>query len=181
MKAGLIALFVIGLVAIGVGAQTWAYFSDTETSSGNYIEAGTLDLTVNGALSVTQSVDEGDGVAPGDSGTQYIAVRNAGTVNGHLYVTISNVQVTENTPGTVNSGTWDIRDAVILTIYDTAGNAVITDTLSNLENQQLNLGSLNPTDDPVQIRVDWQIDSNADNGIQGDSVTFDMNFELDQS
>ncbi|ASJ01772.1 hypothetical protein A3L09_00090 [Thermococcus profundus] len=180
MKAGLIALFVIGLVAVGVGAQTWAQFSDTETSSGNTITAGTLILDVGDSFSVTTSTD-GDGVAPGDSGTKSITVQNIGSVNGHLYVTIKNVQVTDNPQDVDPAGTWDIRDAVILTIYDTSGNAVTTDTLRNLENQQLDLGDLDPDDGQVQIQVGWQIDSNADNGIQGDSVSFDMEFYLEQS
>ncbi|WP_297091176.1 TasA family protein [Thermococcus sp.] len=179
MKGALLSLVLVGMVVMGLGAGTWAYFSDTETSSGNYIMAGTLDLSVNGAGSVTQSVD-GDGVAPGDSGSWTIAVSNDGTVDGHLYVTISNVNPAENTPNSVDSGTWSIENAVILTIYDTSGNPVITDTLANLEGQQLDLGSLT-AGQSVNIQVDWEIDSNADNGIQGDSVTFDMDFLLEQS
>ena len=40
---GLIAIFsIIGLVGTGV----WAYFQDTETSTGNIFQAGTLDLKI---------------------------------------------------------------------------------------------------------------------------------------
>ena len=38
---------VIGLVAALVGAGLYAYFSDTETSSGNIFTAGTLDLKLS--------------------------------------------------------------------------------------------------------------------------------------
>jgi len=38
------ALLIIGIV----GGGTWAYFSDTETSSSNQITAGTLDLDLDG-------------------------------------------------------------------------------------------------------------------------------------
>ena len=70
------AVLIIGLV----GAVTWAYFSDTEESTGNTITAGTLNLTVDevGSGAVAGTLTPGvDGVnefltisnvAPGDSG-----------------------------------------------------------------------------------------------------------------
>lgn len=47
-KQILISLSVIGAVAAIAVGGTVAYFSDTETSSGNTLTAGTLDLKVNG-------------------------------------------------------------------------------------------------------------------------------------
>lgn len=47
MKKILISLSVIGVVAAIVIGATTAYFSDTETSEGNTLTAGTLDLSVN--------------------------------------------------------------------------------------------------------------------------------------
>lgn len=43
----LASLLVIGLISLGVGAGTYAYFSDTEVSSENSFSAGTLDHEVN--------------------------------------------------------------------------------------------------------------------------------------
>jgi predicted ribosomally synthesized peptide with SipW-like signal peptide len=43
----LASLMVIGLVASAIGVGTYAYFSDTETSSGNTFTAGSLDLQVD--------------------------------------------------------------------------------------------------------------------------------------
>jgi predicted ribosomally synthesized peptide with SipW-like signal peptide len=48
MKAILISLMVIGLVGGMVGGGLFAYFSDTETSTGNTFTAGTIDITVTG-------------------------------------------------------------------------------------------------------------------------------------
>jgi predicted ribosomally synthesized peptide with SipW-like signal peptide len=45
-KTILVSLVTIGLLASVIGVGTYAYFSDTETSSGNTITAGTLDLKV---------------------------------------------------------------------------------------------------------------------------------------
>lgn len=44
----LASLLSIGIFASIVGAGTYAYFSDTETSTGNTMTAGVLDLWVNG-------------------------------------------------------------------------------------------------------------------------------------
>lgn len=44
----LTSLLVIGVVGSAMGAGTMAYFSDTETSKGNTIAAGSLDLSLNG-------------------------------------------------------------------------------------------------------------------------------------
>jgi predicted ribosomally synthesized peptide with SipW-like signal peptide len=45
-KTILVSLVTIGLLASVIGVGTYAYFSDTETSTGNTMTAGTLDLKV---------------------------------------------------------------------------------------------------------------------------------------
>ena len=90
------ALMVMGLV----GGGTWAYFSDTEVSTGNTIEAGTLNLTVDitdGGGAITGIVTPGgDGanefiefptnLAPSDSGTMVFTATGAGSVDGTLTI-----------------------------------------------------------------------------------------------
>lgn len=44
----LISLMMIGIAGFGIAMGTMAYFSDTETSTGNTMAAGTLDLKLNG-------------------------------------------------------------------------------------------------------------------------------------
>jgi spore coat-associated protein N len=188
MKAGLIALFVIGLVAIGVGAQTWASFSDTETSSGNYIQAGTLDLVVGGTGTFETSTG-GDGIGPGDSDSFDITIQNTGTVDGTLKASFTNYVLTEGTPSSVDSGSSNLEDSVWITLsldgnpvdlsaYDTSGDGHVS--LAELESQNIDLGALNAGTSET-LTVSWEIDPNADNGIQGDKITFDIDFELDQS
>ena len=48
MKKIIISLAVIGVVSAIVIGGTIAYFSDTETSTGNMITAGSLDLKIDG-------------------------------------------------------------------------------------------------------------------------------------
>ncbi len=48
MKRIIISLAVVGAVAAAVVVGTTAFFSDTETSTGNTFTAGTIDIAVNG-------------------------------------------------------------------------------------------------------------------------------------
>ena len=96
MKKILISLMSIALVIGLVGVGTMAYFSDTETSTGNTFTAGTLDLTVDGAndpLLVKFTLTD---LAPGSSGTITYVLANVGSIDG--YVDIQGVTVV-NTEG----------------------------------------------------------------------------------
>ena len=189
MRSGLVALLVVGVVLFGLGAGTWAYFSDTEVSAGNYIQAGTLDLVVNGVGTFDASLDEGDGIAPGDSGSWDITLQNSGTVNGLLTATFANYQYIEGTPDSIDEGTSDLRDVVYITMdldgtpvdlsaFDTNNDGKVS--LTELENQTIDLGPLNAASSKT-LTVHWEIDPDADNGIQGDKIQFDINFALTQS
>ena len=83
----MLSLLVIGVVAMAAGAGTIAYFSDTETSTGNTFTAGTLDLKVdwnesyNGAVIENQPETDNPGaifdlsdVKPGDYGEATISL-----------------------------------------------------------------------------------------------------------
>ena len=97
MRKILFSALALALVLGLAGAGTLAYFSDTETSSGNTFAAGTLDLKVDGqddanVVHVTLSnMKAGD-----DSGYYKWVVRNAGTLPGKLSVTFSQMQNDEN-------------------------------------------------------------------------------------
>jgi len=103
MKPTLTAILTIAFVSTLLGAGTLAYFSDTETSSGNTMTAGTMDLKVNDGSPNTWT----DGVTatwtfsnmkPGDSKYGYVKVDNTGSIDAdHLEIT-SNYTVTEESP-----------------------------------------------------------------------------------
>jgi len=62
----LVSMLVIGLTAVAIGgAMTGAFFSDTETSTGNFVRAGMIDLTVNGGNPLTSEVVEIGDMKPG--------------------------------------------------------------------------------------------------------------------
>ncbi|MCK4723587.1 MAG: SipW-dependent-type signal peptide-containing protein, partial [Dehalococcoidia bacterium] len=76
---------------------TWAYFSDVETSTGNILTAGTLDLDIGGGddnvVILQASITD---VAPGvgDSDSTLLAV--SGTLAGELDITITSIDSEEN-------------------------------------------------------------------------------------
>ena len=78
----LASILAIILVAIGVGAGTMAYFSDTETSSGNQFTAGTIDLTLGAMTGVSFPLSN---MKPGDIISGSVTVQNTGTLAGKLY------------------------------------------------------------------------------------------------
>jgi predicted ribosomally synthesized peptide with SipW-like signal peptide len=80
-----------------IAGGTWAYFSDTETSTGNTFTAGTLNLVPStsgtgpvGKYTVTAGGDGINGnvvfntLAPGDSGSITWTLTNNGNLNGTL-------------------------------------------------------------------------------------------------
>jgi len=72
----LTAIFVIGLVATLAGAGMYAVFTDTETSTGNTFEAGTIIITPGDGSWSTGF----DNMKPGDTVTFTITVGNDGSL-----------------------------------------------------------------------------------------------------
>jgi predicted ribosomally synthesized peptide with SipW-like signal peptide len=117
------AILIIGLVAVG----TFAYFSDTETSTGNTITAGTLNLTAGVAGSVGTLLNGAavpgqgaDGVntylviadaKPGDTGTVTFTLTNTGSLAGILTV-VSTGTSDENTIWEPEAVAGDVSDGV---------------------------------------------------------------------
>ncbi|MEM0095695.1 MAG: TasA family protein [Candidatus Bathyarchaeia archaeon] len=93
----MISLFIIGILALGIGWGTHSLFSDTETSTGNTFTAGTIDLKVNGTddpyvVTITLS-----NMKPGDNTGYYKWIlKNVGTLPGRISVTFSAIINNEN-------------------------------------------------------------------------------------
>jgi predicted ribosomally synthesized peptide with SipW-like signal peptide len=79
-------IVTVGAAGATAGAGTMALFSDTEQSTGNTIQAGTLDLTADGNNGeATTTIDVGP-IAPGDGGSKMTTLKNTGTLSGNLNV-----------------------------------------------------------------------------------------------
>lgn len=114
----IIGLTIVALLLIGiVGVGTFAYFSDTETSSGNTVTAGTLNLVAtNTGTSSTPNIvvtAGSDGIncnvvftklKPGDSGTTAWTLTNNGDLPGNL-TTPSTIAFNDNDGSQMNPET----------------------------------------------------------------------------
>lgn len=95
-RAVLVALLVIGVTGITLGATTVAFYQDSDASTGNTIQGGTLDLSLDGKDSLSSSITITDG-GPDDSATHTFAVANEGPLSAdHVEVSMS---LAENDPG----------------------------------------------------------------------------------
>jgi len=175
------AFLVIGLV----GGGTWAYFSDTEESTGNVFSAGTLDLGLanSGGSNPTGSTTAtfaASALEPGSTaGSGILYVNNAGNMDmSSVELSFSLTGYTENTPTTVDdyNGTADTDDLskmIIATIVEWDGHSV-----SALEGLSIDeIIALGATDlgglvagDEIELEIEWTFDPTATNGCQGDSL-----------
>lgn len=197
-KKILISLSLIAAVAaIAIGVTT-ALFSDTETSTGNTISAGTLDLMVdqsNGQNVVKFTVIN---VKPGDSGTGTWTLNNVGSLNG--YLDLESIAFTDddnncNEPeaavpdvscGPTGGGELSANlnvdlfvDANNNSVNDSGDTPIYNGLLSGIAasydlNLALNSAATN------YITLNWSVDPLVGNIIQSDGVTFGMTFELGQ-
>jgi len=87
----LVVIFAVSAIAVG---GTVAYFSDTETSTGNTFTAGSLDLVLAPGTPLPFSVSN---LVPGQTGTGKVTLTNAtGSIDGDLDVKLANLVENEN-------------------------------------------------------------------------------------
>ena len=130
MKKIIISFMTIALVLAVIAGGTWAYFSDTETSTGSSFTAGTLNLVPStsgtgpvGKYTVTAGGDGINGnvvfvrLAPGDSGSITWTLTNNGNLDGALTMasTVTFAENGSNEPeaavlGNNNGGNGDLDE-----------------------------------------------------------------------
>ena len=114
-KEDTLSVMIIALVCALIGGGVYAYFSDTETSTGNTFTAGTLDLVVDDENPWTFTAVTFDCIEPDVAVTPVsINVENEGCITGDLYMRFTNLTDTTETQtepecdcelGTWNQGT----------------------------------------------------------------------------
>lgn len=180
-----LSLVLLGFVAVVVGAGTFAYFSDTEKSTGNYIAAGTLNLIVAGEDPLSSNVTYSDDVYPGWGDSTYFPVENDGSINGTLYLDVSYTDGPGDTPEpepTPDNG--ELSQYLYVKIYYSedatfdASEVVWKGNVSDWSGE-IELGDL-PAGATKYIKVEASIDSDVGNVIQGDTLTVDVTFKLKQ-
>ena len=176
----LAGLIVIGFVGFAIGWGTYSYFSDTETSSGNIFSAGTLDLKVNGTDNPSAFFTVSN-VMPGNSSSKSIVLSNSGTLAGKAYIHFKNVvdspgttpqpeptpdngELSKNLKIKVSNGTATVVEGFL---FDIKSNSYLLGTIAG--------GGF------LTVTIEWSIPSTVGNEIMGDSVTFDIEFSLEQA
>jgi spore coat-associated protein N len=200
MRRILISLMTIALVGALIGGGVFAYFSDTETSTGNTFTTGTLDLNLDGGNTNVVKFTVSD-VKPGDSGGGTWTVANVGTIAGYLdleSISVSEAIGTTTDPELVdeptssdttqlgnylmvhlfvdanNNGSWDAGET---DIFGTNAAPAAINTIAGSYALDLSLAASGGTN---YITLTWSVATGTDNRIQGDSVTLNITFELQQ-
>lgn len=201
-KIAMSALSILASLAI-MGGATFAFFSDSGTSSGNVFAAGNLNLQLDDTNeTVTENVTAsfGTGVtplSPGGSVTGYVSFHNAGNIDIAEIKIGSNLDV--NGGGVDGSNLADVLNLTVLTGDDTACSTGQVDQTSTINaligggggNPVLTLTELNNNDyDSLPgvsvgpdkfVCVTFTMDSTAGNQYQGDSITETFTFEAHQN
>jgi len=169
----MLAVLVLIGVALPMVGGTMATWSDSETMMGNYIETGCLDLKVNTA----DDEPWGGGLEPCFNIPElelertypcYLLLWNAGDVDGVAYLHIKNVADNELSANTIMD-VW----------YDDDGDPetplvlVESDPIADLDCEEIELGML-----PGGAERQLKLEIRADEGTPGDSLSFDIQFEL---
>ena len=188
-----------------ISAGTWAYFTDTEASTGNTLTAGTLDLTVDNAddLDVTTKVTL-TGMAPCEwKEIGPINLTNVGTIDGIADLHFTNVVDSEDgvdtngiyvgssEPELVADSTGDIYDIStqiwVDVWYDANKDGVAEEDEVIYEDGVITLAELNDFDlgpldagTSADLYLSFHMKEDAGNEYQGDYTTFDIEFTLHQ-
>jgi predicted ribosomally synthesized peptide with SipW-like signal peptide len=190
------ALLLIGLVVGG----TLAYFSDTESTTGNTFTAGTIDLSVNGENPWTTAyTTELTDLKPCMTGTLTSTLTNEGTNPMDVWKRITAVSTgagTETEPEIAHpdSPATDI-DGVIrysMDIDDTpeiletenftisAGSHHLTGVTTAVKDHWMYLGVL-AKGASMKVEQYYHMDKDTTNWAQGDTMTFTIEFFAQQS
>ena len=193
------ALLVIGTVSGG----TWAYFTDTEQSVNNSLTAGTLDLNIDGGDVAVTTFNAG-AVAPGDSGDGGSTLSNTGSMAGELDITFSAITNTGGSSGEYGDGVGNLCASAEIAVFvdvdqstqwSSGDIGLKSDGTTYNWPTPLDYATINSYDSVSynaviasmatsaadDFRVQWRVPDTAGNNIQGDSVSFDVTFVLEQA
>ena len=191
MMKKIVGLSLALVLVIGItGAATFANFAENETSSGNILAAGTLDLKTNDADGVSHILYAA-AMSPGDTAaSSALTLKNTGTVDGAtLDITFSYAE-SDGAPNTVPETADDTAAKMEVTALDYGGSSLLGSIIDININTYPDLydlahsgltglpgisaGSSKSFDISVRLRNDTGSD------FQADGITMTMTFTLQQ-
>ena len=209
-KKIIVSLSIIAAVAAIVIGGTVAYFSDTETATGNILAAGTIDIAVDGQNPWDRTYTEKlDDMKP--SQVRYIefTVKNVGenpvVLRKHLGDFVMDTYKPQNEPACSSlGGTWNssecsnwqwgtngalslldfIRYDMTITPQDGSPIEIIPEEwdikLSDIESLWIPLGTIEPGKTLV-VKQSYHMIKETGNWAQGLSMTFDIDLYAEQT
>lgn len=192
----LLSLLTIGVASAGVGYGTYAFFSDTESSTGNVFTAGTLDLALGSPSSVGATIANAN-FAPGESVSGSLVLTNAGSIVSGLTLDMTGtVTVTDAPASSTDSDLGgpsnpDIDQYLVLTTLTYGSTDLLAsigdadgdgraNTLADLEHVGTLSGLAAPATTGTTLSMTVQFSTDGGNDLQGDSADLSLAFNLQQ-
>ena len=127
MAKKIFGLMIVLLLMAGMtGISTWAFFTDVETSSGNVLAAGTLDLKTDDQDGVTQTLiatnmRRGDIVGP-----EVIILKNSGSLDSStIDISFSYIE-DDSSPNPIDMSADDTASLIIVTVLNYDETSILT-------------------------------------------------------
>ncbi|MFC1920496.1 TasA family protein [Chloroflexota bacterium] len=179
-------LLLAGMSGIG----TWAYFNDVETSTGNVLAAGTLDLKTDDVDGVSQTL-LATSMMPGDTvGPETIILKNNGNLTASSLDMFFSYVENDSSPNPTNMSDNDTASVIkVLTLnYDSASLlGSISDNNSNTYIDVYDLYTANLTglsgiggSSTKDFEIEVQLVDTASKDFQADGIDVTMTFILNQ-
>jgi predicted ribosomally synthesized peptide with SipW-like signal peptide len=195
-KKILASVLVIGMLALAIGWGTYAYFSDTEKSSGNVFTAGSLDLKLDGGDVNVVKFNVAN-MRPGNQPKGTFNLTNAGSITGYLDLVNINVTDFENVriepeieAGDTSDDVGELSSVVNLRLFVdygkdgwiSAGDKVFFDGKVNTLPSSFDLNETINAGESLHIVAlfDWWSTA-IDDQAQTDSFVLDIGFKLSQT
>ncbi|NLT38155.1 MAG: hypothetical protein GXX95_08365 [Methanomassiliicoccus sp.] len=191
-RRAIIAFLALTMVAVMSSGALYAYFNDTETSSGNSFTAGTIDLTVDAQNPWAATAFTAENLVPGSTGFKTMLLTNAGNSPGTLTGRLTNINngagSTPEPEALLGTDAGELGDNMMITVWvDSNSNGIVdgTETTAytgtvNSATTSWNLGSL-AGGATSKVSVKYLVPTSVGNVIQGDICTFSIEFTLTQT
>jgi predicted ribosomally synthesized peptide with SipW-like signal peptide len=195
MKKIILSLAIVGIVGAVVIGATTAYFSDIAVSGDNTFTAGWMDLHINAPQYVIWTMPN---MAPGDSVSATLGMKNIGSLTGDLYAEISFVDADRTDDSYIEKTAEEVAARLIVTNIAWIDNtnpvpgldllSYVTDVngndLQDLQDLQSaltagKLGTLIAGED-ASLAMTVKFDENAGNDFQGEGVGMTITASLHQ-
>ena len=176
MTISLVSLMIVG----GAFASN---FSDTETSEGNTITAGTLDLVVNAENPLTSVLVDLDNICPGEYQEVEVQLTNEGSQPGNSWIMFTGLMcstgayVEPEAEAEAGTPVDDLASQIVVSV-----NGVEQGTMADIEDSIIPLVLLEPDGNGgagTMITLGFLFVEDAGNEYQGDVCEFTIVIGLD--